>query len=245
MPRNQQPNTVNSTDNYDQFTFLHNNRETHAPHIEALKDAFVAFGNLTVAQPILVNERMEVIDGQHRLVACRELHQPVYYTVVPGLNVEDARQMNLLHRGWGTDDFAHSYASSGITAYQQYLELREQFPKFPHSTILVYLYGEGKNSTGMYKAFREGELVIHDLEATVEQLQRLAQLSELTVMTKPISRAIQIMFQNPQYDHQRMLRKLEATGPLRAYQGVRDNLRNLEDVYNSGGVTEANKVRFF
>jgi hypothetical protein len=67
---------IQVTSDYDQFVIMEANREQNRGHIEAIKAAFGEMGNLTRVQPILVNERFEIIDGQHRFIACKELGEP-------------------------------------------------------------------------------------------------------------------------------------------------------------------------
>ena len=84
------------TTDYKRFKFLINNRQTARNHINRLKDAITKNPDILSVQPILVNEKMEIIDGQHRFTAASELGLPIHYTVVKGLDISTARDMNVL-----------------------------------------------------------------------------------------------------------------------------------------------------
>ncbi|XCY65795.1 ParB N-terminal domain-containing protein [Streptococcus iniae] len=68
-------NTVYKTTNYDMFNFSKFNRNVFLTP-EMLKQAELGF-----VSPIIVNENLTVIDGQHRLTACQQLGLPVEYII--------------------------------------------------------------------------------------------------------------------------------------------------------------------
>lgn len=225
-------NVVQETSDYAKFKLIGSNRDTVRGHVEALKKAFAEQGNLTRVQPILVNEKFEIIDGQHRFVACEELGEPIFYTQVPGLTIEDARKMNILHRSWTTDDYAQSYALMGYKEYQKYLVLKEDY-EVGHSIILAHAMGE---VNGTHKAFREGNLVIQDFPGARQSLDRLTELMGYSRLfkTEKLARAVRIVEKADGYDHRQMVHKVEQFGDryLRAYGLIEDNLRMLEEIYN-------------
>lgn len=235
---------IQVTRDYDQFTLMTANREQLPGHVRTLKKSFEEFGNFTKAQPILVNERMEIIDGQHRFLACKELGQPVYFSVVPGLGVTEARQMNIVHRNWNHDDYAHSYAASGDTNYQKLQELREDFG-FSYTTILAY--AEGMSRKGALKRFRNGEFVLEDEPGTRQRLSYLADTGLIVpfVSDKNFTLAMLKVMQAPGYDHKRMLKKLKLhQNMLERRATVQDYLRLLENIYNHG-MSPANIVYLY
>lgn len=237
-------NVVQSTTDYDKFTFLDTNRELTAGHVQHIKDAFQEIGNMTAVQPILVNEKYEIIDGQHRFMAAQELGEPIYYTMRAGLGVKDARSMNILHRPWHSDDFAHSYADGGDKNYQKFLELRESFG-FSHSITLIYIYGS--SSAGIFSDFRKGEFYIPDLTKALERLNVLASVREISPVAKyqGFAEALQQVAKAEGYSHHRMLSKLKLNSQmLKRLNGVPENLRLLEDIYNYS-VREGNRLRLY
>lgn len=236
---------VLTTNNYDMFSFLMNNREQTKGHINNLKEEIEKRGNITQSQPILVNEHMQIIDGQHRFTACQELGLPIYYIIAQGAGIEDARSMNILHKSWGPDDYARSYAMSGDVNYQRYLVLREDYG-FSHSILLFFIL---HNEQGMYAVFRKGEMVIRDEEDVVKKLDRFTELLEALGINNPdrnLALAFLAFDKQEIYDHRRMVEKARAVGSryIRRFATTDDYKRALEQVYNHS-VAERNRVRLY
>jgi hypothetical protein len=222
---------------------LHANREQSRGHIEMLKKAFEEVGNLTRVQPLLVNDNMEIIDGQHRFTACKELGLPIYYTVVPGLGVQEARSMNIHHRNWRTEDYAKSYADSGDSNYKKYLELKDEYG-FSNS-VMFAAFNEG-NDKGVFKDFRKGEFTVGDLEKVMTRLDYFAEVSSILDFhfDRYLARALVRLLNNENFDRDRMLNKIAAVGTLQRDVGPEGYLRQLEEIYNHK-VHEGNRVRLF
>lgn len=76
------------TKNYDQFK-IPPNRPVSLVHVEKLVDANRKL-NLMDCYPIIVNDKMELFDGQHRLQAARILDVEIYYIIKKDLVVDDS-----------------------------------------------------------------------------------------------------------------------------------------------------------
>lgn len=247
MPRtiNDLPsNVVQVTRNYDQFGFFDANRVTYRGHIESIKRAFETMGNFTEKQPILVNENYKIIDGQHRFVACKEMGLPIYFTMQQGLGVADARAMNILHRSWQLVDYARSYAESGDTSYQKFLQLSEDY-EFSYSVLMAYAVGGEKR--GAFSGFRKGEFVFTDVPAARARLDKLAEAVEITNNhDKNFAYAYLKVMEVPGFDQRRMLRKLSQVGDtlIRRFGNPTEYQRALEEVYNYS-MSEGNRLRLY
>ena len=73
--------TVYTTNDYDKFSFLDANRVTD--HVNALA---LSFKNRFVPNAIICNEKLQIIDGQNRFLASKQLGLPVYYYIINGLD---------------------------------------------------------------------------------------------------------------------------------------------------------------
>jgi len=235
------PLQIYSTTDYDKFVFLDDNRRLIGGHVNSLAEE----GNVTAVEPVTVNERFEVIDGQHRIQACKENSWPVYFKVREGLTISDARKMNILHRSWTADDFAKSYAADGKVQYQKFIELREEYG-FTHTVTLFAIYnGDLK---GLSVRFRTGDLVIEDEAATRARLDRLSEMVEV-MNIKPsqhfFTAYLEVMKVNG-FDHRRMVRKTQQVGDqlLRKFGTMTDYYRALEEVYNYA-MPENNRLRLY
>ena len=153
-----------------------------------MKDAIQRNPGILKAQPILCNEKLEVIDGQHRLVAASELGLPIYYNAVKGLDISTARALNILQRRWTVDDFAFSYAKAGNPHYKQYNELRRAYPAISATVLQIILSGgESNNLSG---EFRGGIFVVKiEEDEAREILDQLQHIREVTGHEVPISKS--------------------------------------------------------
>lgn len=66
--------------------------------------------NLLEQRPILVNQQMQVLDGQHRLQAAKDLGLPIYYLVKAEGDYRDIILMNENQRNWKNEDFLRLYS---------------------------------------------------------------------------------------------------------------------------------------
>lgn len=239
--------TLLETTDYSLFEYLSNNRDVNRGHVDALKKAFEEYGNLTKVQPVLVNERMQIIDGQHRFEACKELGAPIFYMIVPGLGVQEARKMNILHKGWTVADYAKSYATGGNRHYQTFLDLQEEYG-YNHSVMLAYCYGS-RETKGMFVDFREGHFNIPHPPYVRERLDMLKAVEEVVgsrlAKEKVFALAFLRVSQAEGFKLPRMLKKLaERKDSLRQYTNIEDAMRQFEEVYNYM-YQDANRVRLY
>lgn len=115
------------TSDYDMFKKMLGNRDVkgEAQIIESIQN--VGY----ICTPITVNDKDEVIDGQNRLAALKELGLPVYYIVQPNADIKTCRALNIGQKNWGTLDYIESYAQSGehSLSYKRLLSLINSYGK--------------------------------------------------------------------------------------------------------------------
>lgn len=241
-------NVVQETTEYDKFQKLMANRDISRNHLNSLKAAIQQHPEILRVQPILVNEHLFIIDGQHRFQAAMELGLPIVYTVVNGIGIEVARQMNILQRRWGPHDFAKSYAMSGNKHYRAYLQAVDDYEGLNHSTILLALHGTGVAEGGhLTSAFRHGEFETGDITMARHNLDRLLEIKDLVNvrMTNPLAYALLQIFEVPGFKYDRLIQKLKVAPKemLHSSTNKREYLRMIEDIYNYD--MGKNRVRLF
>ena len=96
-------NSVLQTTDYDMFKVRDWNRNISSSNMKKIDASVKAQGWLK--HPIMVNEKMEVADGQHRLAYAKQHNLPVYYVVVPGLSINDCVVMNNARTSWTLIDY--------------------------------------------------------------------------------------------------------------------------------------------
>lgn len=236
---------IHETSDYSIFKLLEHNRPVVQTHVAHLAQSMEDRPHLRPARPVLLNEKNEVIDGQHRLAASKVNQQSVFFMVVPGLTIEDARLLNALQRTWSLLDYAYSYASSRVPAYVQFIKTYES-RELPPSVIMEYMSGS-QGSRRQYE-FRIGKMQPIDQKILDQKLDQLEEvLAEFPRTATPyiVSMAFYAVQKNEAYSHDRMMKKLEGNRPEVQPDRVA-YIRELERIYNTdiqfGG---PNYLRFF
>ena len=123
------------TKDYSKFKRLPGNRTHDEIDRRLLKDITTA-GAILV--PIIVNENMEVCDGQHRLDIAKMFSLPVPYTVIEGFNISDTISANTTGKQWTRADFIASQAELGDESAQLLNELIKRYSgRLPMTTVLI------------------------------------------------------------------------------------------------------------
>lgn len=113
------------TKNYDLFKKLLGNRDNKTEG--KIIDSITKIGY--VVSPAIVNENYEVIDGQNRIEAAKQLGEYVYFIIEPGLGIEQCRYLNIGQSNWGYEDYIVSYAKEGNPSYQRLRSLINSYKK--------------------------------------------------------------------------------------------------------------------
>ena len=109
-------NTVMKTNDYSKFGTLEGNRQLNELHLKRLRSS-VMTKNLLFANPILVNEKFEIIDGQHRFTVCKDLGLPIYYLLVDSFGLEEVQTLNANGKNWKIEDYIDGYCDMGLSEY--------------------------------------------------------------------------------------------------------------------------------
>ncbi len=143
------------TTNYDLFRFIKSNRPVYDSHVLNIAKA-IERRDLTEANPILVNEKMEVIDGQHRLAACKLLSIPVFYHTIElnGSSDKTIIDLNCLQHVWRINEFVHHFTMKGK---EDYIKLSECEAKYHFGiSASAVIVSNGKRNA---KDLRAGKFV--------------------------------------------------------------------------------------
>lgn len=153
---------IKVTNKYEMFKKLEGNRTTDDRRVEKIKKSIIKVGYIT--SPILVNENMEIIDGQGRFEALKQLQLPIEYIVQNGISIKECVAMNVYQTNWTIIDYIYSHADRGIQSFVYIRDLMERFNINSVSIIAVATLG-----TGVFKAE-----YVHDgtLEITQEQYEK-------------------------------------------------------------------------
>lgn len=150
--------TVLETTSYDDFGYITGNREIDEPNVKSLTHQIAQRGQL---QPIIVNEKKQVIDGQHRVEVCRRLEIPVQYVVRPGASIADVISANVVGKKWRPIDYVRRYAAENNDHYVKLLAFIEKCQGHKISATSAIHLTRGGHSDSTYYHYDDGTIRKH------------------------------------------------------------------------------------
>lgn len=145
---------IRKTSDYELFKGLDGNRYVIDRRKDKIKKSISEIGYLL--NPIIVNEKMEIIDGQGRFKALSELGMPIYYIVQEGVGLEHCRYLNMYNEKWTVMDFIKSYSKT-IPDYTRLESLVCDYHMFGFGELFCALYnGIGYCNGGYGDLIRSG-----------------------------------------------------------------------------------------
>lgn len=209
------------------------NRRISKLRVQTLGRSMAEHPDIFPIRPILVNEKFEIIDGQHRYTAAKQLGIPVYYEVAEGISQDEALVLNQNQANWTLIDYARSYAHAGLQPYKNYLRVLEKHPGVPTHIVMGYIGGNAMNNAARFRRgdFKDSTLAIG--EVFLDYLKDVAEY-EPKAKLQTAARALFKVFQTEGYDHDRLLAKLSISpsGMFKPYGTIQEVLRSVEDIYN-------------
>ena len=162
--RNESNITVYETTNYSIFNVLEGNRTVTDEKINKVIESINEIGILYL--PVLVNENMEVIDGQNRVAACEALKMPVYYIIQNGIGAKECQMANWGQTNWKQKDFVRFFAIKGNKHYQVLQSFIDRYSEVPLAIVALCIsreplcYGTGGS---LAKKIKKGDIKTTDI----------------------------------------------------------------------------------
>jgi hypothetical protein len=197
------------TFNYSQFKKIKGNREINDRHVNALIKSIEEKG--LIINPAIVNEKMEIVEGQHRLAACEILNLPFYYYVVQGSGINEVTILNQNRKNWGFTEWMNRYASYNNMEYKIYKSLYEKWGFDHWSTIFLLCRTKGYRSrAGLKDKFYSGTLKIETLEEGKKWAKRIMDVEPYykNYKRRAFIQAMIRVFHDKSYNHKTFLNRL-------------------------------------
>ena len=138
---------VEKTTNYEMFSIIKENRVIDEKHLNLLMRA-IQKEDLTAIRPILVNPDYSVVDGQHRLEACKRLELPVYYQKSNEfLPVDLLGKINRNQKNWTINDYIKYYAQLG---YEHYIAIIKEAEHYDTTPAVICAASSGNRYHDIY-----------------------------------------------------------------------------------------------
>jgi hypothetical protein len=199
---------------YERFTLLHGNRKVNPLHVKRLKQSF---SKQYLISPIMVNENYQIIDGQHRFSAAREMGLTINYFIISGYGLPEIQMLNTNTSNWTSKDYLKAFCDMRVSDYLEVQKFSEMYPEFSIESVTNMLSQKSRGGTtnfdgmkGLTKTFQEGNFRCKDIEKGYEMAEFVLEFKEFYGNYNRVSfvNALLSIFKNPKYQHDRMLTKL-------------------------------------
>lgn len=240
---------VNTTTDYSMFKTLNGNRSVNKLHVKRLK---ISFQESYLLSPIIVNERYEVIDGQHRLAAAKEINKPVNFIICKGYGLKEVQLLNTNMKNWKKIDYLNAYCDLKSPNYLIFRNFMREFNVFGLAaceSLLTNRASAGTSSridrnlrsetniAGHYtiRYFQEGNLEIPDYSVSVENAKKILLIKPYFegFNRRAFVNAMISIFKLDYYDHEKLIERLKANpAAMQACSNVTQYRIMIEDIYN-------------
>lgn len=231
-------NKICVTRNYSKFKRLDGNRGVNLARVQKIMKSIKSVGY--ISQPIIVNDRFEIIDGQGRLEALKRLGMPVEYIVESGKGIDECVYMNATSTNWSLRDYIDSYAERGNESYVRLHDLMDSY-NVNLSVICTALFNTLKFHIDTIKS---GTLNISMDLANSASIRLSEMLSILSYLNSPdnksktfLQQALLIVLSFDEVDHVRfknaVIKHLQVPSN-NTWKNVDEVVRAFEDAYNYG-----------
>jgi hypothetical protein len=238
---------VFSTNDYGLFSYIKGNRAVIPVHVKRLKESF---SKKYLLSPIIVNRNFQIIDGQNRFEAAKQIGKPINFIICNDYGLEEVQLLNTNTKNWKRIDYLNAFCDIGNEQYIKFKQFMDDFPDFGFGACEVLLTNFlGKrtktnsdmksttNKDGSYSVryFEEGDLFIPNYKKSVENANKL-------LMLKPYyegyNRFIFVtamlgVFKIDYYDHNKFISKLHNNPTaLQHCPNITQYKLMIEDIYN-------------
>lgn len=158
---------IYTTTDYSLFKPINGNRNKNFLHINRLKKSMQEKYLFTV---IIVNDKYEIIDGQHRFEVIKSLKLELNYIICYGYGLDEVHILNANAATWNADDYLTGYCNLGYEDYIIYKNFKEKY-KLGHNETRYLL---NNTATGPDKfTFYNGTFKVRSLKDAESIAQKL------------------------------------------------------------------------
>ena len=166
------------------FKVMKGNRKTTDAHKDRIR-ASLSKKNMLHISPIKVNNKGQIIDGQHRLIAALEKGLTPYYISGGDLGMGDVILLNSTQKNWKMSDYLDYYVGEG---YGHYITVKEFMKKenlgVSASLALLSVDPELKRRPiAPLSLFKRGGYTITNIEYALEFVEKIKELRKFTLGT--------------------------------------------------------------
>ena len=171
-------NQVYKTEDYEIFKFMGGNRNINSAQLHRLEQSI---NEQYIQVPIIVNEKMQIIDGQHRYTVLKSLKKPIYYIQIEGLGLKEVQRLNTINKNWSIGDYMTSYCNQGMPDYIQYKEFKQKYKFGYMESIMLLINKKYKPNGDEVVKFKNGKFRIGSLRDAEKSAVKILALEKLCI----------------------------------------------------------------
>jgi hypothetical protein len=200
-------NQVHTTTDYFLFKPIDGNRNKNLLHINRLKKSMNQNYLFTV---IIVNEKYEIIDGQHRFEVIQELQLPLHYIICSGYGLTEVHILNANSKTWNADDYLEGYCKLGYKDYLIFADFKHKY-QIGHNECISLLSNWSYSNSDNTKEFYEGKFKVKNLMLAEEYIEKILMIEPYYagVRRRAFVGAMLQLFSNKNFEFTEFLQKLK------------------------------------
>ncbi len=230
---------VFQTDEYARFKTITGNRQLNDAKIKRIISEIESGVDLLQYYPIQVVEkdnRLDIVDGQHRFYICRKLKKQVYYIVLKReISLPDIAKVNSNVEKWKGADFINCYTQLDNENYRQLQVIMDKYPVPMTTAISLLQSGVVNDGGGTKNDFERGSFVIKKYDLTMQVLNYCSQFDYERKFNRQFIKAVLKIIESNKVKMEDVIAKVaEYPDDLVAQHEWKDYLTNLENIVNKG-----------
>lgn len=223
------------TTDYSRFKFLKGNRDINEQKVKKIKQDIESGIDFLKYAPIVVNEKMEIIDGQHRYAVSMAMKTNVYYVINIAADLEVVPAINSRSSKWRTVDFLNSYVDLKRPVYCALRDFVNQYKGIGIPTAAKMLHAGTVNENEAMEAFQEGKLKSDYIDVAHEIAKLLSDLEPYTqnAYSRRMFSAMIALNGNGKYNHDLLIKKLQESGrKIENLESTKSIIQDMESIIN-------------
>lgn len=234
-------NEIFETNEYSKFKMINGNRKIKKSKVENLVKKMRKRGWLPTVE-ITVNEKFQIIDGQHRFIAVQVVGIAFRYKIVENAGIDEVRETNEGSNNWALSDYVPSFASKGLKSYVQLDNFTKDFPELNLSICQMLLSNSMGNPSR--EKFEAGEWKVKDYNTGVlwggyvMSLRPFFSGWRRVIFVRGL---IKVLMNKPEFNFQEFLHKVELRPNMLVPCGTTNQYVDMiEQIYNYGRTKKVN-----
>ena len=233
------------TKNYSMFKKVRGNRDVDPVHVARIVKLIA---QRDTKNPIIVNKKMEVLDGQHTLEARKQLGLDVYYLISESTDALDVAAMNTGKRNWGLKNHLDMHCDRGKPDYQIVRSKMIQY-KTPIGETIALMLGQAQVKNEVTQDFKLGKFKIPagglaNFDKVAKELVQISKSIDpfAKQIKRQLIRAYMIISKHKDWNFERLKAAMKSKGgKLSAVTSRDEYIEQIEKIYN-GGLIKSKKI---